>query len=504
MVNEVMAKILIIDDDQHVPVALQAALTKAGHEVAIATVAEQGLALAEEQEFDVVLADLHWKVAGTTRLEPKGLDLVAQLRSSKPQIPVILITAIPATETTIEASKLGAYDYLAKPKPTNQKEFEELLEAVRAAAAARVIESEPAQGKEASTGREPMLGKSRAMQNVFIEIGRVAAKPATVLIRGETGTGKELAARALHEHSERKEQPLVIVNCVAIPDSLLESELFGHERGAFTGATAQRVGRFEQANHGTIFLDEIGDMSVNTQAKLLRVLQEKTIERVGGKETFPVDVRVIAATHRDLEKAVEEKAFRRDLYYRLNDAVICLPPLRERTEDIPELVSFFIRQHATELGAIGSTIDPDALQLLVHQPWPGNIRELRNVVRKALLGAHGHRIDLAIIRKVLDETRMNRPVAETQVQLDSIADQPLAVYISELLDAAERGEREHIAATVTEWAEREIYEQAIRLAGGDQTKAARWLGISRPTIREKLTRYHLRPVTESVSKEQPL
>src|SRR5436190_2889467 len=204
MVNEVMAKILIIDDDQNVPVALQAALTKAGHEVAIATVAEQGLALAEKKEFDVVLADLHWKVAGTTRLEPKGLDLVAQLRSTKPQIPVILITAIPATESTIEASKLGAYDYLAKPKPTNQKEFEELHEAVRAAAAARVIESAPAQGKETSAGREQMLGKSRAMQNVFIEIGRVAAKPATVLIRGETGTGKELVARALHEHSERK------------------------------------------------------------------------------------------------------------------------------------------------------------------------------------------------------------------------------------------------------------------------------------------------------------
>ena len=498
-----MARILIIDDDQHVPVALQAALTKAGHNVAIATVAEQGLALAEKQAFDVVLADLHWKVAATTRLEPKGLEVVAQLRRSKPQLPVILITAIPATETTIEASKLGAYDYITKPKPTNQKEFEDLLEAVRAAAASRPAEPPPVQEQEATTGTEPIIGTSWAMQTVFKEIGRVAAKPVTVLIRGETGTGKELVARALREHSERKEQPFVIVNCVAIPDSLLESELFGHEKGAFTGAMTQRVGRFEQADHGTIFLDEIGDMSLHTQAKLLRVLQEKTIERVGGKETFPIDVRVIAATHRNLETAVEEKAFRRDLYYRLNDAVISLPPLRERTEDIPELVYFFLGRHAIELGAGGSTITPEALQLLLHHPWPGNVRELRNVVRKALLEAHGLRIDQGIIRNVLDETRIIRPVAP-ELAPDSTAERPLAAYISELLDAAERGESAHIVATVTDWAEREIYGQTIRLAQGDQTKAARWLGISRPTIREKLTRYHLHPALGSVSKDQSL
>jgi DNA-binding NtrC family response regulator len=502
MVSEIMARILIIDDDQHVPVALQAALTKAGHNVAIATVAEQGLALAEKQAFDVVLADLHWKVAVTTRLEPKGLEVVAQLRRTKPQLPVILITAIPATETTIEASKLGAYDYITKP--TNQKEFEDLLEAVRAAAASRPAEPPPVEEQVAITGTEPIIGTSWAMQTVFKEIGRVAAKPVTVLIRGETGTGKELVARALHEHSERKEQPFVIVNCVAIPDSLLESELFGHEKGAFTGAMTQRVGRFEQADHGTIFLDEIGDMSLHTQAKLLRVLQEKTIERVGGKETFLIDVRVIAATHRDLEKAVEEKAFRRDLYYRLNDAVISLPPLRERTEDIPELVHFFLGRHAIELGAGGSTIAPEALQLLLHHPWPGNVRELRNVVRKALLEAHGLRIDPDIIRNVLDETRIIRPVAAPQLAPDSTAERPLAAYISELLDAAERGESAQIAASVTEWAEREIYGQTIRLAQGDQTKAARWLGISRPTIREKLTRYHLHPALGSVSKDQPL
>jgi DNA-binding NtrC family response regulator len=262
------------------------------------------------------------------------------------------------------------------------------------------------------------------------------------------------------------------------------------------------VGRFEQANHGTVFLDEIGDMSVGTQAKLLRVLQEKTIQRVGGKESFHVDVRVIAATHRNLESAVEEKTFRHDLYYRLNDSVIRLPPLRERKEDIPELANFFLRQHATELDATGSTIDPEAMNHLQQEPWPGNVRELRNAIRKALLLACGHRIDLAIVRRVLDETRVFRRVPVHPHSTTSVADQPLAAYVSELLDAAERGEREDVAVALTQWAEREIYGQAILLARGDQSQATRWLGVSRATMREKLSRYNLRPAKDGIRKER--
>src|SRR5712692_1907226 len=373
MEDEVVAKILIIDDDRSVPKALQAALAKAGHEVEIATDAEEGLALAAMQDFEVVVADLHWKVTGTTRQEPKGLHLIAQLRGAKPQLPVILMTAHPATDTTIDATQRGAYDYLTKPG--THQEMQELVNTVRKAADSLQL-VKPAPMGEATSAQHEIRGKSRAIQTVFKEIGRVAARPVTVLIRGETGTGKEQVARALHAHSDRKREPFIIVNCAAIPESLLESELFGHEQGAFTGATAQRVGRFEQADRGTIFLDEIGDMSVSTQAKLLRVLQERTIQRVGGKEGFQVDVRVISATHRNLESAVEEKTFRQDLYYRLNDAVIRLPQLRERKEDIPELANFFVQRHAAELGAVGSTIDPEAMQHLQRQPWPGNVREL--------------------------------------------------------------------------------------------------------------------------------
>ncbi len=515
-----MAKILIIDDDKSVPRALQAALAKAGHTVEIATEAEEGLRLAEKQDFDVVVADLRWRVGSSTRHEPKGLDLIAQLRSTKPQLPVILMTAYPATDTTIDATKRGAYDYVTKPG--THQEMEELVETVRAAAespqpmpaadltlcvaplAASLPPVKPPERTETNAGQHEIRGRSRAIQTVLKQIGRAAARPVTVLICGETGTGKELVARALHEHSDRAGGPFVIVNCVAILESLLESELFGHEQGAFTGATAQRVGRFEQANHGTIFLDEIGDMSLSTQAKLLRVLQEKTIHRVGGKESFQVDVRVIAATHRDLERAVEEKKFRRDLYYRLNDAVIRLPALRDRKEDIPALAEFFLQQHTVELGATGSAIDADAMELLQQHPWPGNVRELRNVVRKALLSARGHRIDLALIRRVLGDTKLASRVPDQSDAASPVADQPLAAYVAELLDCAERGDCESVAAVLTEWAEREIYGQAIRLAEGDQSKAAKWLGVSRPTMREKLARYNLRPFKEGARKEEVL
>jgi len=480
-----VAKILIIDDDTGFPMALQAALRNQGHTVEIATDVEAGLAVAKKREdFEVVLTDLYFGV-----LDPQGLDLIAQLRQARPQLPVIAITCKPETGTTIEATKRGAFDYVTKP--TNEAEMGALLNVIERAVTSQRMNGEPAKRREKSYGNGAIVGMSRAMQKVYTQIGRVAAKPVTVLVRGETGTGKELVAHALHQHSARKKQPFIIVNCVAIPESLLESELFGHEQGACTGATSQRLGRFEQANGGTIFLDEIGDMNLGIQAKLLRVLQDKTIHRVGGKLSFQVDVRVIAATHLDLEQAVAGKKFRQDLYYRLNDAVVRLPPLRERKEDIPELVYFFIQQHAAELDAVGSTIDKEAIQYLQDQPWHGNVRELRNVVRKALLVARGHRIDVHIIAKLLDETRIfRRPPAPAD------AGQSLPAYVSQLLDSAEQGECEDVAGRIVEWAEREIYGQAIRLAEGDQSRASRWLGVSRPTLREKLSRYDLRPVME--------
>ncbi len=488
-------KILLVEDDESLAASLRRALEVTGYAVQAADGADQGLATVQKEDFDVVVTDL--QMPGSS-----GLKVLETLHTTRPRLPVILMTAHHTAEVAITATMLGAYEYLVKPFKTP-----ELLDLVEKALKIRRLMSEPVEVGEAKSAQDAIIGRSRAMVEVYKSIGLVAARPVSVLIQGETGTGKELVARYLYQKSERAERALIVVNCPAIPENLLESELFGHEPGAFTGATTLRIGRFEQANKGTIFLDEIGDISLSTQAKLLRVLQDKIIQRVGGgQEGFTVDVRVIAATHRDLERAVEEKQFRRDLYYRLNDAVIRLPPLRERKEDLPELVSFFLQQHAAELGAVGSTIDRAALNFLQRQPWPGNIRELRNVVRKALLLAHGNSIDLNILQTVLDETKIihRRSIRIQPGSTPSVADQPLAAYISELLDSAERGDRQDVAAALTEWAEREIYGQAILLAEGDQTRAAKWLGVSRPTIREKLSRYDLRPGRERPPELQPV
>jgi DNA-binding NtrC family response regulator len=321
------------------------------------------------------------------------------------------------------------------------------------------------------------------MQGVFKEVGRVANRPVPILIRGETGTGKELIARALYQHSDRAAGPFVAVNCAAIPESLLESELFGHERGAFTGADAKRIGRFEQADHGTIFLDEIGDMTPGTQVKLLRVLQEKSIQRLGGRETIPVDVRVIAATHRDLETAIREKQFREDLYYRLNVVALTLPPLRSRREDVPDLVRYFLRKHGPDLGNANPSIHPEAVEFLQAQSWPGNVRELENVVRKSLLASQGYTINLDHVRSSLTKGG----------EAGYSAANAFGDYIDELLAAARREEINDAHARVLETAERELFTRAIQQAQGNQAKAARWLGITRITMRAKLIQFGLHP-----------
>jgi DNA-binding NtrC family response regulator len=363
-------------------------------------------------------------------------------------------------------------------KPFNMPDLLELLS--KAFATSRLM-SEPVSLGTAGATRDTIIGTSRGMQAIYKEIGRVAAKPVNVLICGETGTGKELIARALYQHSDRANGPFIAINCAAIPETLLESELFGHERGAFTGAEARRIGRFEQANQGTIFLDEIGDMTLATQVKLVRVLQERCVHRLGGKETIPVDVRVIAATHRDLERAIQQKQFREDLYYRLSVVVIGLPALRERREDIPELVHYFFRKHGTALGVTEPSIHPEAMQFLQSQPWPGNVRELENVARKVLLLAGGYTINIDHVR-----IATSRSLATP----DS-ADQTLRDYAGALLAAAQRGDLAGSHAQLLEAAEREIIGQAIRLTHGNQLQAARLLGISRLTLREKLAQFGL-------------
>ena len=467
-----MSKVLLIEDETTLAAALQRVLEIEGYEVVTTLDPAEGLDEAREGDFQVVVTDL--KMPGIS-----GMDVIRTLHQTKPQLPVILMTGHHTTEAAIEAMKLGAYDYILKPP--DPPEFLALIE--KAVTNSRLM-SEQVDLGQVGIAKDAIIGSSRTMQNVYKEIGRVAAMPVTVLIRGETGTGKELVARAIYQHSDRADKPFIEVNCVAIPENLLESELFGHEPGAFTDAKTRRIGRFEQANHGTLLLDEIGDMSPSTQGKLLRVLQNRMIQRLGGKEIISVDVRVIAATHRDLETAIQQREFREDLYYRLNHFVITLPPLRDRLDDIPELVKYFVQRYTAELGmASGGMPAPDVLEYLRQQPWPGNVRELRNIVRKSLLLARGYPITREIVTRALDQTGPPRPAA----------DESLAGYITELLARAERGELDNVQATLSDVVERELYRQAIKLAKGDQTRAASWIGVSRPTIKEKLLKHGLHP-----------
>jgi len=468
--------ILIIEDDPGIAMTLRRVLADEGHQVCLEKRGDSGLSRAAEGSFDLVLSDIKLPGVG-------GLDLVRQLHQSRPRLPIILMTAHGSTETAIQATQSGAFEYLLKPF-----EMPELLALVeKAIAASRLMSGSVALGA-AEPDHDAIIGKSRAMQAIYKEIGRIAGKPVNVLIRGETGTGKELIARAIYQHSDRAQAAFVAINCAAIPETLLESELFGHERGAFTGAESRRIGRFEQASLGTIFLDEIGDMTPGTQVKLMRVLQERTLTRLGGKETIPVDVRVIAATHRNLENDIRSGQFREDLYYRLSVVVISLPPLRDRREDIPELVRYFLHRHSAELQVDHPSIHDSAMELLQSQPWPGNVRELENVIRKVLLLARGYTISVDHVRSTASQ-----PGAAHETSRRTLREQS-----DELLAAARRGELQDARARLLEAAEREIFSRAIEQAEGNQAKAARWLGVSRLTMREKLIQFGLHPGTDTL------
>ena len=468
-------KVLLIEDDRNIATGLQKAMRANGYDVAVQARGDDGLAQALAQSYDVVITDLRLPGMG-------GLDLVRQLHEAKPKLPIILITAHGTTETAIEATKWGAFDYVPKPF-----EVEELLDLTSKALESSRLMSEPVDMGDTTSARTAIVGKSRVMQAIYKEIGRIAATPVTVLIRGDTGTGKELIARAIYQHSDRAAAPFIAINCAAIPETLLESELFGHERGAFTGADARRIGRFEQAHTGTLFLDEIGDMNANLQAKLLRVLQDKTIQRIGGKEVIPVDVRIIAATHRDLELAIRERLFREDLFYRLSVVTIKLPPLEQRAEDIPDMVKYFLRRYGPEAGVAAPSITPEAIAYLQGQKWPGNVRELENTVRQALLIARDYTISEDHVKEVV--TRAREPV--------SVLQQTHAAYVVELMDRVERGEIQNAFAKMLSDLEPTLYSEAIRRAQGNITKAAQWLGVTRLKMREKLKEFGIHPKQDS-------
>jgi DNA-binding NtrC family response regulator len=449
-----MQRILIIDDEKNMRWILERGLKPLGYHVSSASHGLEGIESAKADEPDLVILDL--KMPGID-----GVETLKRLKSIYPKLPIIMITAHGTMETAIEAMKCGATDYIIKPfdleemKIVIQKNLavQDLVKEVD------FLRSELYQ----KYNSQNIIGQSPSMQQIFAMIDRVADSNATVMIYGESGTGKELVARAMHFNSPRKEKPYIQVNCAALPESLLESELFGHEKGAFTGAVARRQGRFELAHQGTLFLDEIGEISLAMQAKLLRVLQEKTFERVGGIETIKVDVRIVAATNRNLQAAIKEGTFREDLYYRLNVIPLQLPALRERKEDIPLLVQYFLDKH--DIKKRIQDIDPDAMKALVNYQWPGNVRELENVLERAIIIAPGNRI-------MCD-----------QVPLDS-SKKPQEVQ-SIIADIPDEG-------ISLEEVEKLLIMKALAKAEGNQTKAAQLLKISRHTLLYRMEKYGLR------------
>lgn len=367
--------VLVVDDEQSVRETLRDILEDNCYRVELASNGQEGLDMIDRLNPDTVLLDIRMP-------EIDGIRALEIINKRGQHVPVILITAYGSTETTIEGMRLGAFDYLMKPLKIN-----ELLDTVKKATEVKAMVQRSGQAEhEVERAKDNiMVGKSPVMQNIYKTIGRVANSTATVLIRGESGTGKELVAEAIHANSVRRAYSFVKINCASIPENLLESELFGHEKGAFTGAVASKQGKFEMAHRGTIFLDEIAEMSLSTQAKLLRVLQDREFERVGGTETIRVDTRIVAATNKNLEKCIEDGTFREDLYYRINVVEIVLPPLRERKEDIPELVCHIIKRCSLEHGKPVSGFDREAMTVLENYDWPGNIRELKNVCERAVL-----------------------------------------------------------------------------------------------------------------------
>ena len=486
-----MPSLLIIDDDRAVRLMLERALAEVDVEVLTAADSGEGLNLIRDRRPDTVLLDIVLPGAN-------GLDLFRDVQRLDPKLPVIFMTAGGTSDTAIEAMKLGAYDYVLKPLDLPQVR-ELVVGALDTRRRMRVPVGLSAGSTEDGPGDQTadlFVGRTEAAVGVYKAIGRVAPQDVTVLIRGESGTGKELVARAIYHHSRRSEGPFVAINCAAIPDALLESELFGHEKGAFTSADSRRIGKFEQCNGGTIFLDEIGDTSLPMQSKMLRLLQEQRFERVGGNQTIETDVRIIAATNRPLERMVEDGRFRGDLFYRLNVFTVPIPPLRDRGDDVLILVEYFLKRFKRELGRTKlEGIAPEAVDLLGRYHWPGNVRELQSVVRKAILHSTGP----VIVPKDLpaevrgEESPLGRLAGPPPRTAEHGAEEPehdgdagresdLAPFLEERLSA----KSEDVYAEAVELMERYVVTRVLEQTDGNQSQAARILGITRGSLRNKI------------------
>jgi len=463
-------RVLVVDDEESVRWALTKALERAGYRVDLAADGPSGSSAAENPDVDLVLLDV--RLPGRD-----GLAVLGDLRKRRPDLPVIMMTAYGTLQVAVEAMKQGAYDYIGKPF-----DVDEVLLVVGKALEAQALAREVTQLRQLTEERFDLggiVGGSPAMQQIFKAVGKVAGTDLTVLLRGESGTGKELIARAVHENSRRKGRAFVPVNCAAIPRELLESELFGHEKGAFTGAVAARRGRFEQADGGTVFLDEVGDMDLSLQTKLLRVLQERRIERLGGEGSIAVDVRIVAATNQDLEGAVGLRAFREDLFYRLNVVTIHLPPLRDRREDIPALVAHFLAAFSHEQQAAPKVFSPDALELMARHRWPGNVRELENVVKRA---AALTPTALVLPDHLPETVRKGAGSEEAAAGPDAFPVEWMRREMARLRDTLDGQLHSHFVACV----ERPLLALVLRRTGGNQVKAAELLGINRNTLRKRI------------------
>src|SRR5476649_1583037 len=471
-----MSKLLLIDDEEDVRYSFQRIFDSPEIEFATASSGEEGLKVIPKFKPDLVLMDV--RMGGMN-----GLETLRKIRAANPKLLVILMTAYGTTQTAIEAMKLGAYDYLLKP--FDAVKIKELVgNALKAARDMKqVVSYQPL--LESEDYELGIVGRSGAMQQVFKLIGQVAVSNATALITGESGTGKELVARAIYHHSERAAQPFLAVNCAAIPEQLLESELFGHEKGSFTGATNQRVGKFEQCNNGTIFLDEIGDMTPATQTKILRVLQSGTFERVGGNQPIQVDVRVIAATNKPLEAAVAAKQFREDLFYRLNVVRIPIPPFRERPDDIPLLVNYFLEKNARELKRPPKSVAASVIKTLEKYHWPGNVRELENAIRRAHVMTKSDAILLGDLPPEISGQSSGAAIPFVSGTAGETATNDAAALARQLFQWARRDPKLKIIPAV----ERELVIQALKETNNNQVHAAKMLGITRATLRKRIDKF---------------
>jgi two-component system nitrogen regulation response regulator GlnG len=457
--------LLVVDDEESVRYSFRRVFSEGNVQVLTAATAVEGLAQARQYNPDVVVLDLQLP-------DRSGLDVFAELRADSPKRPVIFITAHGTTQTAIEAMKGGAFDYLIKPVDL-ERISQVLQRAFEAARLMRVPAVLPAEEPS-----DVIIGRSPVMQEMCKAIGRIAPQDVNALILGESGTGKELVARAIYQHSRRSDKPFLAINCAAIPEALLESELFGHEKGAFTGADRQRVGKFEQCAGGTLFLDEIGDMPPAVQAKILRVLQEQRFERVGGNEMVETQVRVLTATNQDLPQLVAEGRFRKDLYYRLNVVTIRVPPLRDRAEDVAELANYFLFRYDRKLDMDLRGFAPEALDLLQAYAWPGNVRELQGVIKQAMLNASGH----LILPEFLPEFLVRPPEAATPVAAGGEDELHLNALIDTLLPRGDGKLYEQVIAAV----ERVLFTRVLRHTHGHQAQASDLLGLNRSTLRHRL------------------